>query len=171
MSSPFVGEVRPGGWNFAPAGWALCQGQLMSIAENDTLFNLIGTTYGGDGQSTFGLPDLQGRVPIHQGTNAGVTFAIGQQGGVEQVTLNTSQLPIHTHPALASSSNGNSNSVGNNVLAAAAPKVYVPGAVPDAPMNPGMIQPQGGNQPHDNLQPYLTLTWVISLFGVFPSQT
>ncbi len=172
MSQPYVGEVRPGGWNFAPAGWMLCQGQLLPISENETLFQLIGTTYGGDGQSTFALPDLRGRVPVHQGAGpGGVNFTVAESSGQESVTLTIAQLPLHGHPMLASSVNGNSNFTQNNVLAASATKVFVPNAVPDTGMNPGCLQPSGGSQPHENLQPYLTLTWIISLFGVFPSQT
>jgi len=171
MSQPYVGEVRPGGWNFAPAGWMMCQGQLLPISENETLFQLIGTTYGGDGQSTFALPDLQGRVPVHQGSNGGQTFTIAETGGVESVTLNINQIPIHTHTPNASATNGNSNSVSNNVLAVSPTQVYVTNPTVDASMNAAVLPVQGGSQPHENLQPYLTLTWIISLFGVFPSQT
>src|SRR6478752_813553 len=110
MSQPFVGEVRLVGFNFAPVGWSTCQGQLVSISENETLFQLIGTTYGGDGQSTFALPDLQGRVPLHMGTNAGNTFILAQNGGSESVTLTTQQIPIHTHPLLCAASGGIPNS-------------------------------------------------------------
>src|SRR5882724_7360050 len=116
MGEPFVGEIRMFGGNFAPAGWAFCQGQLMAISENETLFNLIGTTYGGDGQSTFGIPDLQGRIPIHMGTGGGLSnYQIGQKAGVESVTLNTNQIPLHNHQALATSQGGNSNSPSNSI--------------------------------------------------------
>src|SRR5258705_970600 len=106
MSQPYIGEIRMFGGNFAPAGWALCQGQLMPISQNDTLFNLIGTTYGGDGQETFGIPDLQGRFPVHQGTVSGTTFQIGEMTGTESVTLNTNQIPIHNHAVVASKNAG-----------------------------------------------------------------
>jgi microcystin-dependent protein len=169
MSSPFVGECRLVGFNFAPVGWAMCQGQLVPISDNQTLFQLIGTTYGGDGQNTFGLPDLQGRVPIHFGSNLGVTFSIGQKGGVEAVTLSSPQMPIHNHPLMASSANGNSNFVQGNVLAANATQVYVNNPTPLRAMNPSAITSVGGSQPHDNLQPYLTMSWIISLVGIYPS--
>jgi microcystin-dependent protein len=174
MGQPFVGEVRLVAFNFPPNGWMMCQGQLLPISENETLFNLIGTTYGGDGQSTFQLPDLQGRVPIHQGNGpGGVNFTIGEKAGVESVTLTTQQIPIHSHPLLGSSANGNSNFPQGNVLAANPTFVYVTTGPPNAnkAMNAVAITPQGGSQPHDNLQPYLTMSWVISLFGIFPSQT
>jgi microcystin-dependent protein len=172
MSQPYVGECRMGGWNFAPAGWAFCQGQLLPISENETLFNLIGTTYGGDGQSTFQLPDLRGRVPIHQGTGpGGVGFTVAQLGGIENVTLTVAQLASHSHPLLASSSNGNTNLLQNQVLAGNATQVYrVTSPNVSAAMNGNTIRPDGGNQPHNNLQPYLVINWVISLFGVYPSQ-
>jgi microcystin-dependent protein len=172
MGQPFVGECRPVGFNFAPNGWQTCQGQLLSISEFTTLFQLIGTTYGGDGQQTFGLPDLQGRVPIHQGSNQGSSFVIGGRGGGENVTLLTGQMPIHSHPLQACGSNGNSNSPQNNVLAGNATQVYYgPNPAPVRAMNPAAITSVGGSLPHNNLQPYMTLTWVISLFGIFPSQT
>ena len=169
MSQPYVGECRMFGGNFAPAGWMFCDGQLLPISENETLFNLIGTTYGGDGQSTFALPDLRGRVPIHQGNG----FILAETGGVETVTLTVSQIPAHSHPMIASSTNGNSSLVQGKVLAAApSGQVYIvttPSV--DTAMSVQAIPPVGGSQPHDNLQPYLTISWIISLFGVFPSQT
>jgi len=172
MSSPYVGELRLVGFNFAPVGWATCQGQTIPISENDTLFNLIGTTYGGDGQSTFQLPDLQGRVPIHQGTALGQTFVIGQSGGTESVTLTTQQMPAHRHPLVASSANGNTNLLQNQVLAGVSNPAY--NAVtpnPGATMNAGSITNAGGSQPHSNLQPYLVINWIIALYGVYPSPT
>lgn len=171
MSSPYVGECRLVGFTFAPAGWATCQGQTIAISANDTLFNLIGTTYGGDGQETFQLPNLQGRVPIHMGTFAGVSFVIGESGGVEQVTLNTQQIPRHNHSVIASSANGASNFVQNNILAANPTKVYYAPPAPATPMNAQMLQPAGGNQPHENLQPFLVMNWVISLYGIYPTQS
>jgi microcystin-dependent protein len=169
MSTPYVGEVRLVGFNFAPVGWEFCAGQTMSIAQYETLFNLIGTTYGGDGQSTFDLPDLQGRIPIHQGSNGGITYVIGQTGGVENVTIGINQYPNHNHSlqgslAPASVSNPTNGTVGSGLRAYST-------APPAAPMNSAMLGMAGGSQPHDNLQPFLVLNWIISLFGVFPSQS
>jgi microcystin-dependent protein len=177
MSQPYVGEIRMFAGNFAPAGWALCAGQLMPISENDTLFNLIGTTYGGDGQSTFGLPNLQSRVPLHMGTYQGTTFTIGEAVGVETVTLTTQQIPSHTHSLMATST-GQVNAPAGNAIPASATSVQ-PGLQtyggPAAWVGPTTLLPatigiQGGSQPHENLQPYLTINFIISLFGVFPSQ-
>ena len=173
MGSPYIGEIRMFGGNFAPAGWAFCDGQTLPIAENDALFTLIGTTYGGDGEETFNLPNLQSRVPLHQGTSPGFgsTYTIGEQGGVEAVTLTTQQIPIHNHAWLASTSGGTSNTPENHVLASPpVAKLYRFGT-PSDPMSPTMIQPAGGSQPHENLQPYLAISYIISLFGVFPTQT
>jgi len=168
MSTAYVGEVRLVGFNFAPVGWALCNGQLISISQNTTLFNLIGTTYGGDGQSTFALPNLQGRVPIHQGSSGGSNYAIGQTGGLETVTLNVSQYPSHNHALLSSSNSGGVNNPANDTVGSGL-KAYS-AAPPATPMNSAMLGIAGGGQPHDNLQPFLALNWIISLFGVYPSQ-
>jgi microcystin-dependent protein len=170
MSQPFIGEIRMFGGNFAPNGWMLCQGQLLAISDNDSLFNLIGTTYGGDGQSTFALPNLQSRLPIHQGTQGGTTYSLGQSGGVETVTLSTQQIPIHSHPFLASTTQGALASPVNNVLAASNTISLYKVAVPASPLAPQASGPAGGSQPHDNLQPYLCINFIISLFGIFPSQ-
>jgi microcystin-dependent protein len=169
MGQPYVGEIRMFAGNFAPAGWALCAGQLMPIAENDTLFNLIGTTYGGDGQETFGLPDLQGRVPIHMGQGPGVSqsYQIGETGGAEQVTLTTNQIPNHSHVPLASSAAGTSDSPAGAVWAASSAKQFVV-ASPNATMAPADSGPAGGSQPHANMMPYQTINFIISLFGVYP---
>ena len=166
MAQPYVGEIRMFAGNFPPVGWMFCSGQLLPISENETLFQLIGTTYGGDGQSTFGLPDLQSRVPIHQGN--GVILA--EQGGVESVTLTVQQIPIHTHQLLGSGAAANSRNPPNNVLATAAATIYTtnPGRGL-AVMSPQSISGDGGSQPHENLQPYLTINFIISLFGIFPS--
>jgi microcystin-dependent protein len=170
MSSPFIGEIRMFGGNFAPAGWAFCSGQLMPISENDTLFTLIGTTYGGDGQQTFGLPDLQGRLPMHMGTGSGLSArTIGENGGVESVTLTTQQIPIHNHTPLAVAGSGNQTTPQNGVWAGAAVSRYSSSA-PNLAMNPSLVNAAGGSQPHDNLMPYLAISFIISLFGVFPSQ-
>jgi microcystin-dependent protein len=167
MGQPFVGEIRMFGGNFAPVGWMLCQGQQLAISENDVLFQLIGTTYGGDGQSTFNLPNLQGRLPMHQGGS----FVMGQMAGAETVTLTTQQLPIHSHPMAASLNNAASSTVTGNVVGqVGATQIYreVPAA---SPMASQACTPTGGSQPHDNMQPFLCINFIISLFGVFPSQT
>src|SRR3954470_16309699 len=160
MSSPYVGEIRMFGGNFAPAGWAFCSGQLLPISENDTLFNLIGTTYGGDGQSTFGLPDLQSRVPVHQGTDSatGTTFTLGEKAGVESVTLTQQQMPVHSHPFIASGADGDSAQAGGNVpavLPAATTKSAYSNLGPFGTLDPSSIGPAGGNQAHDNTQQFL----------------
>lgn len=172
MSQPFIGEIRMFGGSFAPAGWAFCNGQLLPISENDALFILLGTTYGGDGQETFALPNLQSRIPIHMGTGPGLSsYIIGEQGGVEEVTLTVNQIPIHTHAPLASDAGGTADSPGNNYWATSSlGKPYV-AAPPNVLMNPGTITPSGGSQPHDNMLPFLCVTYIISLFGIFPSQT
>ena len=168
MAQPYVGEIRMFAGNFAPAGWMFCEGQLLPISEYETLFNLIGTTYGGDGQSTFALPDLRGRVPIHFGD--GVTLA--ETGGVETVTLTVSQIPAHTHALVGTSANGTSPNPGGNLLAQPAATTQ-PYTVEQTTLNinPGAIGSVGGSQPHDNFQPYLCIDYIISLFGIFPSQT
>ncbi len=154
--------------NFAPAGWLLCEGQLLSISENETLFQLIGTTYGGDGQSTFALPDLRGRIPVHQGNG----FILAETGGVEDVTLTVSQIPAHSHPFLASSVAGNSSSPQGNTVAQTDGTIglYIADP-PGVNMDPAAITPVGGSQPHTNFQPYLCINFIISLFGIFPSPT
>ena len=154
--------------NFAPAGWAFCDGSLLPISEYETLFALIGTTYGGDGQSTFALPDLRGRLPIHQGNG----FTLAETGGAETVTLNLNQVPAHSHSFLCSTSAGaQRNPVGNALATVVGGSAYVQ-QPPTTALNPGTISNYpGGNQPHDNMQPYLCVSFIISLFGVFPSQT
>ena len=171
MSEPFVGEVRLFAGNFAPSGWAFCDGQLVSIAENDVLFNLIGTTYGGDGQTTFGLPDLRGRVPVHQGSNGqSGAYVIGQQGGVETVTLSAVQMPQHTHAMLASTTPASTAHAAADVLGSSATmNLYGTGA-PNMAMDPNALSSLGGGQPHDNMPPYLALNYILSLFGVYPTQ-
>jgi microcystin-dependent protein len=167
MSQPYVGEIRMFAGNFAPAGWMFCEGQLLPISEFETLFNLIGTTYGGDGQSTFQLPDLRGRLPMHQGNG----FTLAETGGVETVTLTTQQIPAHTHPFLVSASTGTLSAPANNVLDQNdLVKIYKPVAGTNAMFN-NTIGADGGSQPHDNFQPYLCVDFIISLFGVFPSPT
>ncbi|MBZ9893278.1 MULTISPECIES: phage tail protein [unclassified Mesorhizobium] len=167
MPQPFVGEVRIFAGNFAPAGWMFCEGQLLPISENETLFQLIGTTYGGDGQSTFALPDLRGRVPLHQGSG----FILAEIGGVEAVTLTAQQLPVHSHQFMASSSPGSSvNAQGNAIAESPNISIYIED-VAGINLSATAISPIGGNQPHENFQPYLCVNFIISLFGVFPSQT
>ncbi len=169
MSSPYVGEIRLFAGNFAPAGWMFCEGQLLAIADNDVLFNLIGTTYGGDGQSTFALPDLQSRVPLHMGSGAGGTYVLAQSGGEEQVTLTTSQIPAHSHVPQANTANGSQTSPSGNVWALSTNLPYSTSA-PSAVMDPAAVGPDGGSQPHDNLIPFVGINYIISLFGVFPTQ-
>jgi microcystin-dependent protein len=168
MASPYIGEIRMFAGSFAPAGWAMCNGQVMAISENDALFNLIGTTYGGDGQSTFGLPNLQSRVPIHMGNG----FTLAQNGGVEEVTLNTSQTPIHSHPVIASSDNATVASAAGNILAQTPDYTpYISGQTLNQALAANSVTNDGGGQPHSNIQPYLCITFIISLFGVYPSPT
>jgi microcystin-dependent protein len=172
MSQPYVGEIRMFAGNFAPAGWMFCAGQVLAISENETLFQLIGTTYGGDGQSTFALPDLRSRVPIHQGTGpSGSTRIIGEMGGVEQVTLTTQQIPAHSHPLLVSTAVAtNSNPAGSVPGESPSVTLYLEEA-PSVIMNAGAIAATGGSQPHNNVQPFQCVNFIISLFGIFPSQT
>lgn len=171
MGSPFVGEIRMFGGNFAPAGWMFCSGQLLPISEFETLFNLIGTTYGGDGQSTFQLPDLQGRVPIHQGNNGISSYIIGERAGVESVTLTTQQIPIHSHAPGCSNGGGNQDAPAGGVWAVNATVSPYSNGSPATAMAPQAVQQAGGSQPHDNLMPLLVVSFIISMFGIFPSQT
>ena len=164
---PYVGEIRMFAGNFAPNGWMYCEGQLLPISENEVLFQLLGTTYGGDGQSTFALPDLRGRLPIHQGAG----FVLAQTGGAEEVTLTANQIPSHSHPFLASSNpGGTANPQGSVTANSPNVQVYIED-VPGVNMSASAISPVGGSQPHTNFQPYLCVGFIISLFGVFPSQT
>lgn len=168
---PYIGEIRMFGGTFAPAGWNFCDGTTLAISENDTLFQLIGTTYGGDGQETFKLPDLRGRVPVHMGTNLGTTFQIGELAGVESVTLNTNQMPRHNHAFVASTAAATGNSPVASLPAESATLNIYEEAQTNAPLNGVSIGPAGGSQAHDNMQPFLCISFIISLFGVFPSQT
>jgi microcystin-dependent protein len=166
MAQPYVGEIRMFAGNFAPAGWAFCNGALIPISENDTLFTLIGTTYGGDGQETFALPDLQSRVPIHQGNG----YILAETGGVEEVTLTTSQIPSHTHTSFGSPDPASQRVVGNGVFGRTPAEAYASLFTPQ-PLASQSVSYAGGSQPHDNMQPFLVINYIISLFGVFPSQT
>ena len=158
------------GGNFAPAGWAFCDGSLLSIAQFDVLFALIGTTYGGDGQQTFALPDLRSRVPVHQGTAAGTTYVLGQTGGTEAVTLTTTQVPAHKHVVVATTSIGNETGPAGNLLAQSSVASAYVGDVVDSALAPNSIGQAGGSQPHENMGPFLTVSFIISLFGIFPTQ-
>ncbi|MHA3773186.1 phage tail protein [Verrucomicrobiota bacterium sgz303538] len=168
---PYVGEIRLFAGNFAPAGWMFCNGQVLPITENETLFNLIGTTYGGDGQQTFALPNLQSRVPIHAGTGPdGTTYTLGEAAGTETVTLTVQQIPTHSHPLVASTDLAQLGNPINAVYARSAAIDYLGADEPFGNMAASAIAPVGGSQPHDNMQPFLCINYIISLFGVFPQQ-
>ncbi len=167
----FVGEIRIFAGNFAPTGWALCNGSLLSIAENDLLFALIGTTYGGDGQTTFALPDLRGRIPVHMGQNpsTGTTYNLGQKAGTETVTLTANQLPAHTHLAQAVEADGTATTPEAGVWAEGA-DIYTTDS-PNTSMASSLVASEGGNQPHDNVMPFQVVNFIISLYGLYPSQS
>jgi len=170
MAQPYVGEIRMFAGNFAPAGWMFCSGQLLPISENETLFQLIGTTYGGDGQDTFALPDLRGRIPVHQGGG----FILAETGGAEEITLTVTQIPAHSHPFLASTSLATAVDPGNAVTVALTQAATITPYGLDNPkvnLNPQAVSAVGGSQPHSNFQPYLCVSFIISLFGIFPSPT
>jgi microcystin-dependent protein len=170
MAQPFIGQVKMFGGNFAPIGYAFCNGQLLAIAQNDALFALIGTTYGGDGQTTFALPDLRGRIPLHQGQGAGLSNrVIGEMGGSETVTLTTSQLPSHTHAAIGQSASGNQSSPAGGVWAASSLNEYS-NAAANTSMNANAVGANSGGQPHDNVMPFLCVNFIIALVGIFPSR-
>lgn len=175
MSTPYIGEIRMFGGNFAPAGWEFCNGQLLSIAENDTLFNLIGTTYGGDGQNTFGLPDLRGRLPLHFGQGPGQpVYVMSESGGSEEVTLTQQQIPSHSHALIANKATGTEASPRNNVLASAAAgdPYFSSQTLPSfTDLGANAVQVAGGSQPHNNMAPYLAVSFIISLYGIYPSPT
>jgi microcystin-dependent protein len=171
---PYIGEIRLFAGNFAPAGWAFCDGAVIPISENDTLFTLLGTTYGGDGQETFALPNLQSRVPIHMGTGPdGTTYTIGEMAGTESETLTTQQIPVHSHQAIGTTDGASLLSPQNGVLAQASSTQA--GMMSYNPPPPGVsmvaseVTPVGGSQPHENVQPFLCINFIISLFGVFPT--
>lgn len=166
MAQPYIGEIRLIASNYAPAGWMFCDGALLPIAENDALFVVLGTRYGGDGQETFALPDLRGRIPIHRSS----THIQGEMGGVEEVTLTVSQIASHTHAMLASGSSAQGSNPTNNLLASTVGNIYNSGTNMIAMKNTA-ISPLGGSQPHSNLQPYLCINYIISLYGIFPSAT
>ena len=167
MAQPYVGEIRMFAGTFAPAGWAFCDGQQLPISENETLFQLIGTTYGGDGESTFNLPNLQSRVPIHMPT----VQDLAETGGAEEITLTTQQIPVHNHALLATNAPGTAVNPQDNILAAAGNIDLYRETAANTPMSNLSISPVGGSQPHTNLQPYLCINFILSLFGIFPSPT
>ena len=175
MAQPYVGEIRMFAGNFAPAGWMTCEGQLLSISQNETLFQLIGPTYGGDGQTTFGLPDLRGRVPIHMGQGVGLSSrSLAEAGGAESVTLTATQYPAHTHTLRASGAPATSAAGPTGVLAATTALMYGSTVAPSIDMASNAIESSGGGsgfQPHENMAPYVAIGYIISLFGIFPSQT
>jgi microcystin-dependent protein len=164
MSTPYVGEIRLVAFNFAPENWALCNGATLSISQNEVLFALLGTTFGGDGVNTFRVPDLQGRIALHQGS----TFVMGQSGGAESVTLTTAQLPSHTHTIGAQVAAGTAQSPAGGVFAASSAPQYGTGA---GSVSGQALQSAGSGQPHENRMPYLTCNYIISLFGIFPSRS
>src|SRR4051812_36054262 len=170
--APYVGEIRMFAGNFAPNGWMFCEGAPLPIAENEVLFQLIGTTYGGDGEETFNLPNLASRIPIHMGTGPdGTTYQIGEMAGTEQETLSVQQIPNHSHPLTGTKGNGTQATPAGSVLASSTIiKSYALESA-DTPMAPTSIGAAGGSQPHENTQPFLCINFIISLFGIFPSQT
>ncbi|UWP87209.1 tail fiber protein [Dactylosporangium fulvum] len=171
MSDAFVGEIRMFGGAYAPVGWLTCDGSLIAIPDYEVLFNLIGTTYGGDGQTTFALPDLCGRVPLHQGTGPGRTGrTLGETGGAETVTLTTANLPPHTHRPAAATASGTLDGPAGAVWATWPNTPYAAGPATRVPMHPAALAPAGGGQPHDNLAPYLTVTFIIATGGIYPSE-
>jgi microcystin-dependent protein len=171
MGTPFIGEIRMFGANFAPAGWALCQGQLLAISQNDALFSLFGTTYGGDGQATFALPDLRGRIPIHAGSGPDLTpRTLGQKGGEENVTLTTAQLPVHKHTFSGTNSNALRTDPTGSFPAQSTADLYKAGSFEGTDMNTGALQSSGQSQPHPNLMPFQCINFIVALVGVYPSQ-
>jgi microcystin-dependent protein len=167
MAQPYVGEIRIFAGNFAPAGWMFCEGQLLPISENETLFQLIGTTYGGDGESTFALPDLRGRVPVHFGNG----YTLAETGGAEEVTLTVAQIPAHSHPLVATTSLTTTAPAANNLLAQSTTSNVYTRLAPQTALQANSVGLTGGSQPHTNFQPYLCVDFIISLYGIFPSQT
>ncbi len=167
MAQPYVGEIRMFAGNFAPAGWMFCEGQLLPISENETLFQLIGTTYGGDGQSTFALPDLRGRIPIHQGNGT----ILAETGGAEEITLTVNQIPAHSHARTREWLRRHAKCTGDQRLGSSGDRRRLCDGGPVCAVESSSIAPVGGSQPHSNFQPYLCLNFIISLFGIFPSPT
>ncbi|HEX7151338.1 MAG TPA: tail fiber protein [Thermoanaerobaculia bacterium] len=172
MAQPYIGEIRMFAGNFAPAGWMFCSGQQLPISQNETLFQLIGTTYGGDGESTFNLPNLQSRVPMHFGNGPdGVTYQMAEMAGTESVTLSTQQIPVHSHALLGSGTPALGTNPSGQVFGTGAVTAYMVDADPEVNLNANAISPVGGSQPHENCQPFLCINYIISLFGIFPQPT
>ena len=173
MAQPYVGEIRMFAGNFAPAGWMFCEGQLLPISENETLFQLIGTTYGGDGKSNFALPNMQGNAPMHPGQGPGLSLHdLGETGGTQFVTLLESEMPSHPHNFMAANLPANSKTPSGNSIARGSANTYLPPAgLPIVPMSDQALAPTGGDQPHNNMQPFLTLSFCIALQGVFPPRS
>src|SRR5438132_14317736 len=165
MAEPFLSEIRIMSFGFPPKGWALCDGQLLPINQNQALFSLLGITYGGDGRVNFGLPNLQGRTPLHMGNG----FTLGERGGETSHTLNLSEMPAHTHAVMGTEDNATSSTPAGNFWAKPGQNAYA-NAAPDSPLNPLAVTNVGGSQPHDNMSPYLVLNFIIALQGIFPSQ-
>jgi len=173
MSNPYIGEIRAFGFNFPPRGWATCSGQLLPISQNTALFSLLGTTYGGDGRTTFALPDLRGRVAINQGQGPGLSnYTIGEMSGEESHTLTINETPAHTHLLGATNAGGNQQTPQNTFIAtdAAGNTAGFASGPANVTMNPASLSPSGGNQPHNNLPPYLTVNYCIALSGIYPSR-
>jgi len=171
MSEPFVGEIRMFAGNFAPRGWAFCDGQLLAVSQNDALFSLLGTIYGGDGRTTFGLPDLRGRIPIHAGTGPGLSERrLGAKAGSEKETLTVNQMPSHTHQFMASSSPGSETSPDGEVLGSSANVRAFRPTPPTVNMHSDAISAIGGSRSHSNLMPFLCINFIIALFGIYPSR-
>ena len=172
MAQPYIGEIRMFAGTFAPVGWEFCNGRQIPISENEALFQLIGTTYGGDGENTFALPDLRGRAPVHMGQGPGTSHRqIAESAGVERVTLTVQQIPAHSHAPVAGGSSGVRATPAGGVWAAAPTARPYTDAAPGVALHPAALAPTGGSQPHDNMQPYLALNFIISMSGIFPSQT
>ena len=177
VTNPYIGEIRLFAGNFAPADWAFCAGQLIAISENEALFNLIGTTYGGNGVTDFALPNLQSRVPVHIGSGAGTNYVLGQTGGVESVALTLQQMPSHNH-TLGASTTGQTLTPASNTLLGAATAPSQPGSTyayraspQNANLNPNTILNSGSGQPHPNIQPYVAVNYIIALYGRYPPQS
>ena len=170
MSDPYIGEIRMFAGNFPPAGWAMANGALMAISQNDALFTLYGTMYGGDGQETFGLPNLNGRIPLHNGQGPGISqnYQQGEAAGVESVTLTTQQIPIHNHAFLASQDIAQNPQPTDSVVATSNTVQLYIGETGSVPLDNQALQPVGGSQPHDNMMPYLVIGFIVSLFGIYP---
>ena len=172
MAQPYIGEIRMFAGNFPPVGWAFCNGQLMPISQNDAMFVLLGTTYGGDGESTFALPNLQSRIPLHMGNGPdGATYQLAETGGVESVTLSTAQIPNHNHALLGSTAAATTGDPTNKLFGQSPQIAYLIEADPEVQFSAAAISPVGGSQPHENCQPFLCINYIISLFGLFPQQT